>query len=127
MPSASARSLLLKGADTIVATADGRTIVCDVGPPSLATAGTGDVLTGIVGAFLAKGLDPVDAAAAAAIAHGLAARAVPHQAGLVASDVGRRVAVGARLSLAREWCRDALACPDRPRRDPPQRTRPAAT
>ena len=66
---------------------DGRTIVCDTGPPSLATAGTGDVLTGVVGAFLAKGLDAVDAAVAAAIAHGLAARAVPHQAGLVASDV----------------------------------------
>ena len=51
---------------------DGRTVVCDTGPPSLATAGTGDVLTGTVGTFLAKGL---------------AARAVPHQAGLVASDV----------------------------------------
>ncbi len=79
--------VLLKGADTIVCAPDGRTVVCDTGPPSLATAGTGDVLTGIVGAFLAKGLDPVDAAAAAAVAHGLAARAVPHQAGLVASDV----------------------------------------
>jgi len=79
--------VLLKGADTIVRAPDGRTVVCDTGPPSLATAGTGDVLTGVVGAFLAKGLDPVDAAAAAAVAHGLAARAVPHQAGLIASDV----------------------------------------
>ena len=79
--------VLLKGADTIVCAPDGRTVVCDTGPPSLATAGTGDVLTGIVGAFLAKGLDAVDAAAAAAVAHGLAARSVPHQAGLVASDV----------------------------------------
>jgi NAD(P)H-hydrate epimerase len=79
--------VLLKGADTIVCAPDGRTVVCDTGPSSLATAGTGDVLTGIVGAFLAKGLDAVDAAAAAAVAHGLAARAVPHQVGLVASDV----------------------------------------
>ena len=79
--------VLLKGADTIVRAPDGRTVVCDTGPPSLATAGTGDVLTGIVGTFLAKGLDAVDAAAAADVAHGLAARAVPHQAGLVASDV----------------------------------------
>ena len=79
--------VLLKGADTIVRAPDGRTVVCDTGPPSLATAGTGDVLTGVVGAFLAKGLDPVDAAVAAAVAHGLAARAVTHQAGLVASDV----------------------------------------
>jgi NAD(P)H-hydrate epimerase len=79
--------VLLKGADTIVRAPDGRTVVCDTGPASLATAGTGDVLTGVVGSFLAKRLDPVDAAAAAAVAHGLAARAVPHQAGLVASDV----------------------------------------
>jgi NAD(P)H-hydrate epimerase len=79
--------VVLKGPDTIVRAPDGRTIVCDTGPPSLATAGTGDVLTGVVGAFLAKGVDPVDAAVAAAIAHGLAARAVPYQAGLVASDV----------------------------------------
>ena len=79
--------VVLKGADTIVRAPGGRTVVCDVGPPSLATAGTGDVLTGVLGAFLAKGLDAIDAAVAAAIAHGLAARAVPHQAGLIASDV----------------------------------------
>ena len=79
--------VVLKGPDTIVRAPDGRTIVCDTGPPSLATAGTGDVLTGIVAAFLAKGLDAVDAAAAAAVAHGLAAQSVPLQAGLIASDV----------------------------------------
>ena len=45
------------------------------------------MLTGVLGAFLAKGLDATDAAVAAAVAHGLAARAVPHQAGLIASDV----------------------------------------
>ena len=79
--------VLLKGPDTIVCAPEGRVIVCDTGPPSLATAGTGDVLTGVVGAFLAKGVDVVDAAAAAAIAHGLAAQSLPHQAGLIASDV----------------------------------------
>jgi ADP-dependent NAD(P)H-hydrate dehydratase / NAD(P)H-hydrate epimerase len=79
--------VLLKGPDTIVADPAGNVVVCDAGPPALATAGTGDVLTGVVAAFLAKGLGPVDAAAAAAIAHGLAARAVAHQAGLIASDV----------------------------------------
>jgi ADP-dependent NAD(P)H-hydrate dehydratase / NAD(P)H-hydrate epimerase len=79
--------VLLKGPDTIVRAPDGRTIVCDTGPSSLATAGTGDVLTGVLGAFLAKGLDATDAAVAAAVAHGLAARAVPHQAGVIASDV----------------------------------------
>ena len=68
--------VLLKGADTIVQAAHGGPVVCDTGPPSLATAGTGDVLTGVVAAFLAKGLDPVTAAAAAATAHGLAAASV---------------------------------------------------
>ena len=79
--------VLLKGADTIVASPDGTAIVCDLGPPSLATAGTGDVLTGIVGAFLAKRVEPATAAAAAAVAHALAAGGVPHQSGLVASDL----------------------------------------
>lgn len=79
--------VLLKGADTVVASPGGDLVVCDLGPPSLATAGTGDVLTGIVGAFLAKGVGPAVAAAAAAVAHALAARAVPHAPGLVASDV----------------------------------------
>jgi NAD(P)H-hydrate epimerase len=79
--------LLLKGAGSIVQPPEGDPIVCDTGPPSLATAGTGDVLTGVVAAFLAKGLDPVTAAAAAATVHGLAAAVAPHQAGLVASDL----------------------------------------
>lgn len=83
--------LLLKGPDTIVVSPGGAAVVCDLGPPSLATAGTGDVLTGIVGAFLAKGVAAATAAAAAAVAHGLAARAVERQAGLVASDLLRAI------------------------------------
>jgi ADP-dependent NAD(P)H-hydrate dehydratase / NAD(P)H-hydrate epimerase len=79
--------VLLKGTDTIVASPGGSTAVSDFGPPSLATAGTGDVLTGVVAAFLAKGVEPATAAAAAAVAHGLAAAAAPSQAGLVASDL----------------------------------------
>jgi hydroxyethylthiazole kinase-like uncharacterized protein yjeF len=79
--------VLLKGPDTIVASSDGGAVVSDWGPPALATAGTGDVLTGIVAAFLAKGLEPVAAAAAAAVAHGRAAELAPHRAGLVASDL----------------------------------------
>ncbi len=78
---------LLKGADSIVAAPGEGALVCDLGPPSLATAGTGDVLSGILAAFLAKGLEPRLAAAAAAAAHGVAATLVPHQAGLVASDL----------------------------------------
>jgi ADP-dependent NAD(P)H-hydrate dehydratase / NAD(P)H-hydrate epimerase len=83
--------VLLKGADTLVAAPGKGVLVCAFGPPSLATAGTGDVLTGVVAAFLAKGLEPRLAAAAAAVAHGLAAAAVPKQAGLIASDVIREL------------------------------------
>jgi NAD(P)H-hydrate epimerase len=77
---------LLKGADTIVAAPGEPTLVVHASAPGLATAGTGDVLTGVVAAFLAKGLEPRLAAAAAACAHGRAARSLP-QAGLVAGDV----------------------------------------
>jgi NAD(P)H-hydrate epimerase len=80
-------TVLLKGEDTLVASPDGRVVVCDFGPPSLATAGTGDVLTGVVASFLSKGLDAPTAAAAAAIAHGRAASLAEHAAGFVASDL----------------------------------------
>lgn len=79
-------AVLLKGSGTLVAAPQEGVLVCD-GFPSLATAGTGDVLTGIVGAFLAKGLDARVAAAAAATAHTLAAREAPQKAGLVAGDL----------------------------------------
>jgi NAD(P)H-hydrate epimerase len=79
--------VLLKGADTLVAAPGGGVLVVALGLPSLATAGTGDVLTGVVGAFLAKGLDPQRAAAAAAAAQQLASVEAPQRAGLVASDV----------------------------------------
>jgi ADP-dependent NAD(P)H-hydrate dehydratase / NAD(P)H-hydrate epimerase len=79
--------VLLKGADTLVAAPGTGVLVCANGLPSLATAGTGDVLTGIVAAFLAKGMDARLAAAAAAIAHGAASRAAEQRAGLVASDL----------------------------------------
>jgi hydroxyethylthiazole kinase-like uncharacterized protein yjeF len=79
--------VLLKGPDTIVASPGGGVVVSDWGPPALATAGTGDVLTGIVAAFLAKGLEPPVAAAAAAVAHGRAGELLSHRAGVVASDL----------------------------------------
>jgi len=79
--------VLLKGADTIVVGPRSDPVVCDLAPPSLATAGSGDVLTGVIAAFLAKGLVAPAAAAAAAVAHGIAASLAPAQAGLIASDV----------------------------------------
>jgi NAD(P)H-hydrate epimerase len=79
--------VLLKGDETIVAAPEGQTLISG-GCPALATAGTGDVLTGIVGAFLAKGMDARIAAAAAARAHADAAYAnLPNLSGLIASDV----------------------------------------
>ena len=80
-------TVLLKGQDTLVASPDGAVVVCDLGPPALATAGTGDVLTGVVAAFLSKRLDAATAGAAAAIAHGCAARLAEHTTGLVAGDL----------------------------------------
>lgn len=79
--------VLLKGADTLVAAPGRGVLVVALGLPSLATAGTGDVLTGIIGAFLAKGMEPQLAAAAGAAAQQLASVAAPQRAGLIASDL----------------------------------------
>jgi len=79
--------VLLKGADTLVAAPGKGVLVSARGLPSLATAGTGDVLTGIVAAFLAKGVEPQLAAAAAAVAQQRASVEAPQRAGLVASDL----------------------------------------
>ena len=79
--------VVLKGEDSLVAAPGGVVLVCALGLPSLATAGTGDVLTGITAAFLAKGMEPQRAAAAACAAQQLASRAAEQRAGLVASDV----------------------------------------
>ena len=79
--------VLLKGPGTLVAAPGEGVLVCDAGTPALATAGTGDVLTGVIASFLAKGMDARLAAAAGAVAHGRAAELAPHQVGLVASDV----------------------------------------
>ena len=88
--------VLLKGSLTAVARSGGSPDVADVvlsnaGSPSLATAGSGDVLSGIIGAFCARGLPPLDAAALAAHVHGRAAALGPPE-GLVAGDLPALVA-----------------------------------
>ena len=78
--------VLLKGDGSLIA-APGKGVLVDGGAPILATAGTGDVLTGIVAAFLAKGMDARLATAAAAMAHHWAAMETSYEAGLMASDL----------------------------------------
>jgi len=80
-------TVLLKGADTLVGEPGSGVLVTALGTPALATAGTGDVLTGIAAAFLAKGLEPRLAAVAAAAAQQRTAAQAVHQTGLVASDL----------------------------------------
>jgi NAD(P)H-hydrate epimerase len=78
--------VLLKGSTTLVAAPDGRAWFVTSGSPRLATAGTGDVLAGVIGAFLASGLPGPEAAALAAHVHGRAAQLGP-AVGLVAGDL----------------------------------------
>ena len=85
---------LLKGSRTLVVTPDGTVRINPTGGPVLATAGSGDVLTGVIGGLLARGLDPADAASAGAYVHGvagiLAGRSLGE--GTLASDIAAHLA-----------------------------------
>jgi NAD(P)H-hydrate epimerase len=94
--------VLLKGSRTVVAEPSGRVRVNPTGGPFLATAGTGDVLTGVVAAAMARGVDPADALVLGAYVHGsagqLAAAALGD--GTIASDVADRIPLAlGRLSM----------------------------
>ena len=83
--------VLLKGSTTVVAHPDGRVLLSASGSPNLATAGTGDVLSGVIGAFVAQGVPAWEAAALAAHVHGRAS-STGYGRGLVASDLPDLVA-----------------------------------
>ena len=106
--SAAQAIVVLKGDDTIVCAPDGRAAISRGGASALATAGTGDVLSGVIGAYLSKRMDPFTAACAGVFVHaraGQLAAAEIGDEGVIASDVigllpraraGRREADGGR-------------------------------
>ncbi|HEX6178879.1 MAG TPA: NAD(P)H-hydrate dehydratase, partial [Thermoanaerobaculia bacterium] len=84
----------LKGYQTLVADPDGHVYVNPTGNPGMATGGTGDVLGGLLAALLARGTDPLDAAAAAVYIHGFAGDLLKEEMGdigLSASDLADRI------------------------------------
>jgi NAD(P)H-hydrate epimerase len=86
--------VVLKGDDTLIADPDGRVAVSRGGAAALATAGTGDVLSGVIGAFLAKAMDPFHAACAGVFVHAAAGRLTEREIGgegVIASDVIERL------------------------------------
>jgi len=95
--------VLAKGPDTLIAAPREGVLVAAYGRPSLATAGSGDVLTGLVAAFLAKGLSPRHAAAGAAVAHGIASGLASPQRGMVASDLLAGIPRALAGEGAAEW------------------------
>jgi hydroxyethylthiazole kinase-like uncharacterized protein yjeF len=82
--------VVLKGDDTLIVEPGGVVAISPGGAPALATAGTGDVLAGVLGAFLAKGVEPFTAACAAVLTHlraGVIAAQTVGPEGVIASDV----------------------------------------
>ena len=98
--------VVLKGARTVIASADGSVAIAPFENPGLATGGTGDVLAGAIGALLAQGLDPFTAARLGVYLHGAAGDAARERlgdAGILASDLPDGLAIARkRLAAVRE-------------------------
>jgi NAD(P)H-hydrate epimerase len=98
--------MVLKGAHTVVAAPDGRVFVNPTGNPGMGTAGMGDVLTGIIGGFLAQGTAPLEAALIGVYLHGAAGDSAAMRvgpAGLLASDLFSDIP-----SILRQWSEENL-------------------
>ena len=89
--------IVYKGPDSVVAAPDGRAAIAHPAPSWLATAGTGDVLTGIIAAIRAAGADPFDAACNALWLHGRAAERAG--AAIIADDLVEHLADAFRDAL----------------------------
>ncbi|MEQ4205044.1 NAD(P)H-hydrate dehydratase [Actinopolymorpha sp. B9G3] len=92
-------TVLLKGASTLVAAPDGRVRVNTVGTSWLATAGSGDVLSGLCGSLLAAGLDPLDAGSVGAYLHATAGVLASRGGPIAAQDIARHLPEAYRLLL----------------------------
>jgi NAD(P)H-hydrate epimerase len=91
--------VVLKGAATVVADPFGALYINDTGGPALATAGSGDVLAGMIGAWIAQGLSPLDAAALSVYLHGMTADLLSGEAGprgILAGDVAEHLPMARR-------------------------------
>lgn len=93
--------LVLKGANTVIAAPEGQLYMNITDSPALAVAGSGDVLAGMIGAFLAQGMSPEDACCAAVYAHGCAGRLVAEQIGEVSSKAGDIVTMLPHILMAK--------------------------
>src|SRR5690606_24455210 len=92
--------IVLKGAGSLIAAPDGRMALCSRGHPAMAGAGLGDVLAGLIGALLAQGMAPYDAACLAVWLHARAGETLAvHGRGLAAGDLP-----GTIRQLLEEFC-----------------------
>jgi NAD(P)H-hydrate epimerase len=95
-------TLVLKGAGTVIATPDGRVFINSTGNPGMATGGTGDVLTGMIGSLLAQGYTASQAACLGVYLHGLAgdlAAKEKGEMGMIAGDLIEQIPVAINTTM----------------------------